>query len=164
MLKEGFGVLQEKLFESIRHFYGERLISVVLFGSVARGTFNFFSDIDVLIIARELPQGRILRVREFEKVEEELIPLLDELRREAGIQTEISPILKSPEEAQRGSPLFLDMVEDGIILFDRDNFFSNILDRLRDRLKALGAKRVWRGETWHWVLKPDFKPGEVFEI
>jgi predicted nucleotidyltransferase len=149
---------------STKKFVAVVLISVVLFGSVARGTFNFFSDIDVLIIARELPQGRILRVREFEKVDEQLIPLLDELRRKAGIQTEISPILKSPEEAQKGSPLFLDMVEDGIILFDRDNFFSNILDRLRDRLKALGAKRVWRGETWHWVLKPDFKPGEVFEI
>ncbi len=163
MLREQFRKLEEKLLGGIRAFYDERLISVVLFGSVGRDTPNFYSDVDILIIAKELPQGRIPRIREFERIEEQIAPLLDALRLE-GIQTEISAILKSPEEAERGSPLFLDMVEDGRILFDRDGFFSELLSRLRDRLKALGSRRIWRGDAWHWVLKPDFKPGEVFEI
>ncbi len=163
MLREQFRKLEEQLLAGIRAFYIERLISVVLFGSVARDTPNFYSDVDILIIAKGLPQGRIPRIREFERVEEQIAPLLDALRLE-GIQTEISAVLKSPEEAERGSPLFLDMVEDGRILFDRDGFFSGLMSRLRDRLKVLGAKRIWRGDAWHWVLKPDFKPGEVFEI
>ncbi len=163
MLREQFRKLEEKLLGGIRAFYDERLISVVLFGSVGRDTPNFYSDVDILIIAKELPQGRIPRIREFERIEEQIAPLLDALRLE-GIQTEISAILKSPEEAERGSPLFLDMVEDGRILFDRDGFFSELLSRLRDRLRALGSRRIWRGDAWHWVLKPDFKPGEVFEI
>jgi len=33
------------------------------------------------------------------------------------------------------------MVEDATILYDDDGFFSNILGRLRERLRALGAKR-----------------------
>jgi hypothetical protein len=56
------------------------------------------------------------------------------------------------------------MVEDASILFDRNGFFSKILDRLRARLKELGAKRVWKGNIWYWVLKPDYKPGEVIEL
>jgi len=130
---------------------------------VARETPNFYSDVDILIIAKDLPQGRIPRIREFEKIEEQIAPFLDSLRRE-GIQTEISAILKSPNEAEQGSPLFLDMVEDGRILFDRDGFFSALLRQLSNRLRILGARRIWRGDAWHWVLKPDFKPGEVFEI
>ena len=125
MLREQFRKLEEKLLGGIRAFYDERLISVVLFGSVGRDTPNFYSDVDILIIAKELPQGRIPRIREFERIEEQIAPLLDALRLE-GIQTEISAILKSPEEAERGSPLFLDMVEDGRILFDRDGFFSEL--------------------------------------
>ncbi len=163
MLKERFKQLQEQLLTEVKAFYGARLVAVVLFGSVARDTPNFYSDVDILIIAKDLPRGRIPRIREFERVEEQITPFLEELRQK-GIQTEISAVLKSPEEAERGSPLFLDMVEDGRILFDRNDFFAGVLDRLRDRLKALGAKRVWRGNAWHWVLKPDFKPGEVFEI
>lgn len=163
MLRERFKQLEEQLLTGIKAYYGQRLVSVVLFGSVARQTPNFNSDVDIMIIAKELPKGRIPRIREFERVEEQITPLLKELRRE-GIQTDISAILKTPEEAERGSPLFLDMVEDGRILLDRDGFFAGILSRLRDRLEILGAKRIWRGNVWHWVLKPDFRPGEVFEI
>lgn len=35
---------------------------------------------------------------------------------------------------------------------------------MKERLKLLGAKRVWSGDTWYWILKEDYKPGEVFEI
>jgi uncharacterized protein len=41
------------------------------------------------------------------------------------------------------------MVEDALILYDRNNYFSKRISLLRDRLKELGAKRVWRGNTWH---------------
>jgi len=100
---------------------------------------------------------------QFAAIEQKLEPYLESLRKE-GIWTYISPILKTPEEAQRGSPLFLDLVEDALILYDRGRFFSKILDRLRHRLKELGAKRIWQGNVWHWVLKPDYRPGEVIEL
>lgn len=58
----------------------------------------------------------------------------------------------------------LDMVEDARILYDKNAFFSKRLKRLRKRLKELGAKRVWKGNVWSWVLKPDYQPGEVIEL
>jgi predicted nucleotidyltransferase len=163
MLKEKIRELENTLLIAIRSFYGARLISVVIFGSVARETFHFDSDIDILLIVERLPEGRMKRIREFEIVEKKIEPFLESLRKK-GIHTILSAILKSPDEAKRGSPLFLDMVEDAKILFDQGGFFSTILEQLRSRLKTLGAKRVWKGNAWYWVLKPDLKPGEVFEL
>jgi hypothetical protein len=103
------------------------------------------------------------RIGEFEAIESDLEPLLYELK-ELGCDIGLSPIFKTREETLKGSPIFLDMVEDCIILYDKEEFFAGVLIKLKERLAALGAKRVWRGNAWYWDLKPDFKPGEVFEI
>lgn len=163
MLKERFKELQDKLLAEVKSFYGDRLVSFVVFGSVARETYRFDSDIDLLIIAEGLPKGRMKRVDQFLTVEDRIETFLESLQKE-GMNTYISPVFKTPEEAEMGSPLFLDMVEDASILFDRNGFFSKVLERLRNRLKELGAKRVWKGNAWYWVLKPDYKPGEVIEL
>jgi predicted nucleotidyltransferase len=164
MLKERFEELEGILLSEIRSHYAERLVSVVVFGSAARKTQTFESDLDILIIADGLPQGRGKRIREFEFIEEKMEPFLRGLRKKEGINTYISAIIKSPDEVEKGSPLFLDMVEDIRILFDRNSFFEGILEKLRERLKKLGAKRIWRGNAWYWDLKPDYKPGDVFEL
>jgi len=163
MLKERFKELEDKLLAEVKSFYGDRLVSFVVFGSVARETYRFDSDIDVLIIAEGLPKGRMKRVAQFLTIEDRIESFLKSLQKE-GINTCISTVFKTPEEAEMGSPLFLDMVEDASILFDRDGFFSKRLVRLRNRLRELGSKRVWRGNAWYWVLKPDYKPGEVIEL
>jgi predicted nucleotidyltransferase len=163
MLKDKFKELQNRLLAEAVTFYGEKLVSFVVFGSVARETYRFDSDMDILIIAEDLPRGRMRRVGQFAAIEQRIEPFLESLQKE-GIHTYISPIFKTPEEAQRGSPLFFDMVEDASILYDQNGFFSKILDRLRNRLKELGAKRVWTGNVWHWVLKPDYRPGDVIEL
>jgi hypothetical protein len=41
---------------------------------------------------------------------------------------------------------------------------KGILERVRSRLQQLGAQRIHRGNAWYWDLKPDFKPGEIFEL
>ena len=50
----------------------------------------------------------------------------------------------------RISPLYLDMVEDAIIVYDKDDFFRKILQNVRNRLKELGSKRVRMGKRWYW--------------
>ena len=56
------------------------------------------------------------------------------------------------------------MVVDAVIVFDRDDFFRKVLDELSSRLLALGAERKRVGKLWYWVLKKDYRPGEVIEI
>jgi len=164
MLKKRFRELKTMLLSEIKSYYSERLVSVVVFGSVARETQTFDSDLDLLIVVEKLPSGRMKRIREFESIEEKIEPLLESLHRKEGIHTYISAIIKSPEEAEKGSPIFLDMVEDARILFDRNGFFEEVLDKLKKRLKELGSKRIWKGNAWYWDLKPDYKPGEIFEL
>lgn len=162
-LQEAFREIEDALLAEVRRHYGDRLVSLVVFGSVGRGTMRPDSDIDLLIVAEGLPSGRIPRVNDFASVETGLAPLLERFRRE-GIATEFSPVFKTPAEAAHTTPLFLDMVEDAIILHDRDGFFAGVLDRLRSRLAILGSRRIWRGNAWYWDLKPDYKPGEIFEL
>lgn len=76
----------------------------------------------------------------------------------------MSPVFKTPDEAVAGSPLFLDMVEDVEIHYDRDKFFEQRLDVLKKRLEDLGARRIWHGNAWYRDLKPDYTPGEVFDL
>lgn len=149
--------------EKIRSFYGDRLVSVVVFGSVGRGTPNPESDIDILVVVRNLPSGVRKRQLEFMDLEKEIEPFLKGLNKE-GLHLELSPILKTPEEVKKGSLLFLDFLEDARILYDENDFFRLFLVELKKRLEKLGAKRIKQGDRWHWDLKPDLKPGEVFEI
>jgi len=137
--------------------YGERLISLAVFGSVGRGTPRPDSDIDLLLVIKNLPGGRIARVKEFSAIEATL-------GMEMRGRIELSPVFKTPEDIANGSPLFLDMVEDVRMLFDRDDFFKGVLKNLKERLRKLGARRIWQGNVWYWDLKPDYKQGEIFEI
>ena len=86
------------------------------------------------------------------------------LRAVGGFATECSPVFKTPDEILAGSPLLLDMTGDARILYDREGFFAQAMNRLRARLLQLGARRIWRGNAWLWDLKPDYKPGDVFEL
>lgn len=147
--------LLERLRETCRTFYGQRLVCLVVFGSVGRGTPRPDSDVDLLVVADPLPDGRIPRVREFEEVERSVT-----VNPSVGRAHRLSPIFKTPAEVRRGSPLFLDMLDDGRLLYDRDGFFAKELAALRERLDKLGAKRIWKGDAWYWDLKPDFKPGD----
>ncbi|MEW5866289.1 MAG: nucleotidyltransferase domain-containing protein [Bacillota bacterium] len=163
MIREHFRVLSEKLLEACHRVYGDRLVTVAVFGSVARGTPGPESDVDVLIVARDLPHGRLERMAEFRKVEVELASLIKAMATE-GIATDISPVFKTPEQVEVGSLLFLDMIEDAVILYDESEYFRKHLDKLAARLKDLGARKIKRGGQWHWDLKPDYRPGEVFDL
>lgn len=162
-IKAEFESLLAHVLAVCQQYYGSRLVSLAVFGSVGRGTPHPNSDLDLLIVARDLPERRLARVAEFHPVEAALSPQLARVR-VAGLTPELSPIFKTPAEARQGSLLFLDMVEDVQILYDRKNFLRQTLTEFRARLDQLGARRIWRGNAWYWDLKPDCKPGEVFEL
>jgi uncharacterized protein len=162
-LRERYEDILRRLLTGLRQHYGARLLSVAVFGSVARGTQREDSDIDFLIVARALPRGRTARVEEFLPVERDLEGWLAPVRPDL-MPVALSPVFKTPEEVEAGSPLFLDLVEDARILYDEGDFLAGRLERLRQRLAALGSRRVWRGNTWYWILKPDLKPGETISL
>jgi predicted nucleotidyltransferase len=162
-LLERYDALLDALLAELRTHYGHRLVACAVFGSVARGTPRQDSDIDLLLVVRDLPRGRFNRVEEFLPVEARLEPAL--ATAEPGYSSiALSPVFKTPEEVEAGSPLFLDMIEDARLLYDPEGFLAGYLDRLRARLLQLGARRIRRGNAWYWELKPDLAPGEIFAL
>lgn len=162
-MREPYKTLIEKLIEALKRKYGDRFISLIIFGSVARGEMRKDSDIDLLLIIDSISKRRLERQKEFIEVEKEMEEYLNALFDE-GYFVDFSPIIKTPEEAMRISPLYLDMVEDAIIAYDKDDFFKNILENVRNKLKELGSKRISMGKRWYWILKPDYRFGEVIRI
>ncbi|MBE3588872.1 MAG: nucleotidyltransferase domain-containing protein [Thermoanaerobacteraceae bacterium] len=151
----------EIITRAAQEVYSHRLVSLAVFGSVGRGTPRPDSDIDLLLVAEELPRGRIKRMAEFARVEEIVESCAAEFKY---IRPDLSPIIKEKNEVLQGSLLFLDLVDDVRICYDQGNFLARYLAGLKEKLQQLGAKRIYRGGAWYWVLKEDYRPGEVIEI
>ena len=155
--------LAEDYTGALKGLLGDALVSVLLFGSVARDEAAAVSDIDLLVVAEDLPRGRFARLDRLRAADEIVRPQLENLRRQ-GIFTDFHVLLKTPAEAAILRPLYLDFVEDAVILYDREGFFARVLNDLRASLDRLGARRLQRGRLRYWDLKPDYTPGEVFTI
>ncbi|ADI31242.1 nucleotidyltransferase domain-containing protein [Staphylothermus hellenicus] len=162
-IPEPFRTLVSRLLAELLRLFNGRLKSLVVYGSVARGDYRKDSDIDLLIIIEGLPRSRLERIRLFTKAESKLDELLDKLL-DKGYAVSFSPIIKTPEEAVRISPIYLDMVEDAIIVYDENGFFEKILMGLKKKLEQLGAERVRLGKKWYWRLKKNYRFGEVISI
>jgi uncharacterized protein len=162
-LAQDFESLLKQLTVEMERHYGKRLISAIVFGSVGRGEARLDSDIDILVIAKPLPKGRMLRVKEFAAVKGKLSGKIQAMAKK-GIYTSLAPIFKTPKEVYTGSLLFLDMINDGRTLSDRSGFWENYMREFQKRLNRLGAKKIAVGDRWYWDLKPDYVAGEVFKI
>ena len=137
------------IFETIVDCYiahlGNNLVSIVLFGSRARGDAEEGSDYDLFIIAEGLPEKpfkRVLFIRS---------PL------SAQFEERFCIIAKTPEEIIKNfPPLFLDLGLDGIILFDRNDFFKNLQTKIREIIDQAGLERKKDngGFYWKWQTPP----------
>lgn len=158
MLSDYKQILNKFKQKLIARFKGD-LISLVLFGSVARGTARKDSDIDMLIILKDAPDSYYERLKPVIDIELEMRNDIE------GMPPVFSSIIFTLDEAKQNRNIFLDMIDDSIILYDTNNFFKNRLSELKNRLIQLGSKKViLDDDTWYWNLKPDIVAGEVIEL
>ena len=151
----------------LRERFGDNLVSVYLFGSVARGECTEGSDIDLLVVVDGLREDIGWRLEVSSNLKRMIRSKTLDLRRalrERGLPTTISDILLTPDEIRCHPPIILDLTVDGKPLFDKDDFLLKELEKVRKRLRELGARRVKGKSGWYWILKPGAKLGEVIKI
>jgi len=138
----------EQIVECFKGHLGGSLVSVVLFGSRARGEAGEGSDWDFFIIANDLPAKPFKRVLYVRK------PLAGQF------YEKISIIAKTPEEVLSAFPsLFLDLSLDGIVLFDKDGFFETLRRRIRRIISEAGIARKRDNGEYYWEWKEPPKRG-----
>jgi len=156
----------DEILNQLKERLGQTLVSVVLYGSVARGEAGEGSDIDLLVVSGSFGRSFGSRFELFNEVENSLLSSESRRRlRQLKRGTLISPVPLTPEEVKRNPPILLDIIVDGIILYDKDGFLKDRLEELEKKLQSLGARRIrLPSGSWYWDLKPDYQFGEVVEI
>lgn len=153
----------KKVVQNLKNELGRILISVALFGSVARNEGGPHSDIDLLIVHKKTNVDLTEKLVQIEFCMED-----DETLRKLnseGYHPRIFPLFLSEEELQPTPWVLLDIQDHGIILMDKNNVLKNKFEELRRKLRELGARKIVLPDgTWYWDLKPYWKPGEVIEL
>lgn len=158
----GFSV---KAAEMLKEGYKERLVSVCLFGSAARGTLRKGSDIDFFVVMKEAGKS-------YHKSVKDIMPLLTSIREteeykrleEFSLDLEPSFLISSVEEVMQHPPLLIEISQEGKILFDVDDFLKKELNKVGRAMERLGSIKKETAHGHYWVLKPDMKSGEVIAI
>ncbi|GBC68338.1 hypothetical protein HRbin01_00017 [archaeon HR01] len=163
-------MLAVRVIQLVKDILGDRLVSAIIFGSLAAGRFNEESDIDLLFVVEDFG-GKSMAARI-----EEIAPAFEKLRetseyntwkKETGKPTipDINPIIYTKEEIKKHPPIMLDLVYDGEIIYDVGDFIKTELKLLERRLNELGARRITNPDgTWYWILSPRIRRGEAIEI
>lgn len=119
------------------------LMGAVLFGSSARGTAGKDSDVDLLVVARNLPPRRHRRREEILQIKAAM----------PGIPLDV--LLFTPEECEQNfrghNPLFLDIAEEGMILVDAGGTLEALIAEARRYMDEHGVRRS--GEGWQFPVQ-----------
>ena len=130
--------------EACKEKFGEDLISIVLFGSYARGNFKESSDVDLLVIVENLPESVWERSKLMKEITWKIFLKYNE---------DLQPILSTPEEiiaAMRiGNPIFFGILLGYKILFDSRDFFERSLKEIvASRIVKNPPLFVYGGKGW----------------
>ena len=132
--------ITKDLLDKAHDVLGEDLVSVVLFGSRARGTATSDSDFDFLIVARSLPD---------EKGKRELALDIAEVGFDHGLPVQI--ILVTSEEAEQatatGAPLMFEIYDAYKLVYDKSGFFGHLAGRFAEQLKIWQARKI-KDRVW----------------
>ncbi|MBS7628177.1 winged helix-turn-helix transcriptional regulator [Candidatus Bathyarchaeota archaeon] len=150
--------------------FGDELISLVLYGSAVKGSFQLCrSDIDLLYILED--DSRDVWPRE-ESVFKAFQSTWEYRACEYWLKTqgfygypEVTTASLQKSYAKTFQPIYLDMLSHRAVLYDKEEFFHKLMMKLEEVLKALGTIRIEHPDgTYGWLLKPDMAPGELIEI
>jgi len=127
--------------EKMRKKFEDKLIAIILFGSYAKGKATRYSDLDLLLVVKDLPEKKIER---FDIIVDIILYFL----KKYGIR--ISPILVKPEEL---SPKFINPLIYGIltgyrVIYEKNEFWKNYLKAIKPIILKKKPIYIERDKEW----------------
>jgi len=120
-----------------------RVVAAVAFGSQVKGLASPSSDLDILVIAEGLNPKRHRRGNEAIEIKKAIPACILDL------------LLLTKDEAisnfTNHNPLFLDIAEEGIVLFDKDDFVELLMSETREYIREKGIIRL--GDGWAFPVQ-----------
>jgi len=141
--------IYNSLVNNLLNAFENRLKTVVLFGSQARGGARPESDYDVFLVIENLPDKPLERLRKIRKAIWD-IPL------------RVNTIAKTPEELNANlTPLILKVCVDGDCLYGMD-YFEPYREKAIKAINQSGLKRKRVCREWYWEF--DKIPQKEWEL
>jgi len=145
--------------------FNNNLISVILYGSVARGKWTYESDIDLLLIFSD----EIVNLSGFNKTLtkitvtfEKTLQLKDSNNKTIYCSLQEYPIFLNDLDNFR--TLFYDIAMDGIILYDRVNVGLSFIERINKRILNKNIKRIFISDKNFYWKRNNVEFGELIEL
>ncbi len=120
--KSALHTLISEIEEKVKAHYKDRLVSLVIFGSVAKGKATPVSDVDLLIVLEDKPESSFKTYMDFYENVESKLKYID------NIGLRLSPIFLKKSSLKEEIPWLWDT--EFIVLYDKNSFFSEFLKRL----------------------------------
>lgn len=114
----------------------DKIVSIVLFGSMVKGTYTIYSDHDLLIIVSEEDLSLKDRLYEYSRYSD------------GWIEPFVYTVRETEKMFEDKNPLILDALKDGVTLYDRGFWKS-----LRERFEKLLEKGVIAPRENGWIIR-----------
>ncbi|MBI2675181.1 MAG: nucleotidyltransferase domain-containing protein [Candidatus Aenigmarchaeota archaeon] len=119
-LPERFRTSVSRLKDTYKEILRDNLVSVVVFGSVSKGSATKWSDIDILVIVEQEVQKQT--ADELKEAEHEISDVFSEMS-QVFLQTK----KQFTDNYEIGDDFLINIMQDGIVVFDKDSFFAYYL-------------------------------------
>ncbi len=128
--------IEHTIIEEMKRYFGSELVSVVLFGSQARGTADEHSDIDLVVIVEGMSP-------EWGEQKEIILELKTSPKLTA---LPVSIILKSPDVVKASldtiQPLLFGILKSYRVLYDPEGFFETQAQIYRERMQEWDVQEI----------------------
>ncbi len=104
---------------------------VMLFGSIVKGNWNKYSDIDFFIVVNSDPLKYLHRTNE---IDQKLESLQNKLF-EKGLSLYVSPLIINRENLNEFRQIYLEIFKYGVILYEKDGTMTNFIENIRKNIK-----------------------------
>nr|MDO8082523.1 nucleotidyltransferase domain-containing protein [Candidatus Freyarchaeota archaeon] len=145
----------EEYLDKLHSNFGEKIVGVLLFGSVARGEAKplkkYESDIDLIVLIRGIPENISERLMLKAK-------LVLDLRLGSRVQGFWMPPEELPRLVGARTGYIMDALTEGILLYDPEQIIEESKKTLERELRERGVEKKKYG--WVWPLKA----GEIIKL